>query len=445
MRLRLFLSFAFIVLIAIASMGITARINTTHAVENFMYRGGVMGLDQLVDDLEAFYRRHQSWEGSERLFALLPPGEGRHMGGRGMGQRLQLLDAQGGLVFDNQGGSLSADVDLARAIPLEVDGQVVGYLLPEEGNFFPPLIGQQLLERLNAAALTAALVAVAAALLLAFLLANTLMRPIRQLTAAAQRLAQGDLSQRVEIGGKDEIALLGRMFNQMAASLQRAEERRRALTADIAHELRNPLAVQRAHLEALQDGVYSLTRENLAPIVEQNLLLGRLVEDLRTLALADAGQLTLERRTVDVCALAARVAARFEPQATERQISLRFTPQEQPRLLLVDPQRIEQILNNLLANALRYTPAGGVVEVRCLEVPSDGWLQVEVCDTGPGIPEEALPHIFERFYKTEVSRQGGTGLGLSIARKLAQAHGGDLIAANHPDGGARFTLRLPLE
>ncbi len=443
MRLRLFLSFALIVLIAIAGMVIGARINTAQAIENFMYRGGVMGLDQLVVDLEAFYRQHQSWEGSDRLFAP-PLGEGRHMGGRGMGQHLQLLDAQGNLVFDNQGRGLSADADLARAIPLEVDGRVVGYLLPEGGNLFPPLIGQQLLERLNAAALPAALVAVAAALLLAFLLADTLMRPIRQLTAAAQRLAQGDLSQRVEIDGKDEITLLGRTFNQMAASLQQAEERRRALTADIAHELRNPLAVQRAHLEALQDGVYALTPENLTPIVEQNLLLGRLVEDLRTLALADAGQLTLERLPADVCALAAQAVTRFEPQAAERDIILRFTSQEQKRLLPVDSQRIEQILNNLLANALRYTPSGGLVEVRCSD-SSDGFLQIAVRDSGPGIPAEALPHIFERFYKAEASRQGGTGLGLSIARKLAQAHGGDLIAANYPDGGALFTLRLPLE
>ncbi|RME06284.1 MAG: HAMP domain-containing protein, partial [Anaerolineae bacterium] len=317
MRLRLFLAFALIALIAIVGMVLGARLNTAHAVENFMYRGGAQGVERLVSDLENHYRQYGTWQGSERLFEASPPA-GPRMGGRGMGQHLTLFDAQGNPIFDNRGQRPAAPLDEDAAIALQVNGAVVGYLLPEGMMSLPPAWGEQLLERLNQAALPVALITVGVALVLAFLLAETLMRPIRQLTAAARQLAQGDLSQRVQVRGGDEIGILGQTFNQMAESLQQAEARRRALTADIAHELRTPLAVQRAHLEALQDGVYDLTPENLLPVVEQNHLLARLVEDLRTLALADAGQLRLERVEVDLCSLVERVLASFEPQAAEK-------------------------------------------------------------------------------------------------------------------------------
>jgi two-component system OmpR family sensor kinase/two-component system sensor histidine kinase BaeS len=251
------------------------------------------------------------------------------------------------------------------------------------------------------------------------------------------------------VHGSDELATLGRAFNNMADSLQKAEQSRRALTADIAHELRNPLAVQRANLEALQDGIYPLTSENLAPVLEQNHLLTRLVEDLHTLALADSGQLRLERRDIDFPSLAGKVVERFVPQAASREIRLSYDKVPIPPLS-IDPTRVEQILNNLLSNALRYTPGGGDIAVSVSGVTPQlpGAVQLRVHDSGPGIPAEALPHVFERFYRADRSRsrgEGGSGLGLAIARQLAEAHGGTLEAANHPEGGAVFTLTLPME
>jgi signal transduction histidine kinase len=220
------------------------------------------------------------------------------------------------------------------------------------------------------------------------------------------------------------------------------------MTADIAHELRTPLSVERAHLEALQDGIYPLTPENLGPILEQNGLLTRLVEDLRTLALADAGQLPMQRVPTDLPALLGRVVSRFEPQAITREIALELSPGPDARVpfprLALDPARIEQLLGNLLANALRHTPVGGKIRLDISSSPAA--VQVTVRDTGPGIPEDALPHIFERFYRADRARsraEGGSGLGLAIARQIAQAHGGSLTAANHPQGGAIFTLSLP--
>jgi signal transduction histidine kinase len=207
------------------------------------------------------------------------------------------------------------------------------------------------------------------------------------------------------------------------------------------------LAVQRANLEALQDGVYPLTTENLAPVIEQNHLLTALVEDLRTLALADAGQIELVRTPTDLSALVGRVVERFQPQALNQQVKLIITPPVIPLPeVLLDPTRLEQILNNLLSNALRYTPAFGQVEIAIASTPKTALVRVH--DSGPGIPSEALPYIFERFYRVDKSRnraEGGSGLGLAIARQLARAHGGDLTVANHPSGGAVFTLILPLD
>jgi signal transduction histidine kinase len=218
------------------------------------------------------------------------------------------------------------------------------------------------------------------------------------------------------------------------------------MTADIAHELRTPLAVQRANLEALQDGVYPLTVENLTPVIEQNYLLTHLVEDLQTLALADAGQIVLERVPTDLSSLAERVLDLFQPQATAHQVRLIFSPPSSalPPLLL-DPIRLEQMLTNLLSNALRYTPPDGQIEVAITALSKI--VRITVRDSGSGIPEDALPFIFDRFYRVDKSRsreQGGSGLGLAIARNLARAHGGDLTATNHASGGALFTLTLPM-
>jgi len=453
MRLRLFLSFAVIVLVAIASMLLIARQGAASEVRAFMFRGGMSGTQGLVGALEDYYARRGSWRGVEALLAESGPGRGHGMGPQGMGtmmnQHLRVADVRGYLVADSLGlglGSQLSQAELANGIILEVDRQVIGYLLPEGGMAFSAGDESRLVGRITRAALIAGLVAGVASLLIAGLLAYQLLRPIQALTRAAEQMAQGDLSQRVQVHGGDELALLGKTFNRMATSLQHAEESRQAMTADIAHELRNPLAVQRASLEALQDGIYPLNPENLAPIQEQNVLLSRLVDDLRTLALADAGQLNLESVPTDFAALAERMVERYIPQASAQQIELIY--QKPPSLLPsidLDPLRVEQILGNLLSNALRYTPPQGRIEV----VLSKGTTRVQltVRDSGPGIPDEALPYIFERFYRADRSRsrlEGGTGLGLAIARQLAQAHGGDLTAANHPQGGAVLILTLPI-
>lgn len=456
MRLRLILAFALIVLVSITSVVFIARRSAANEVYAFMFRGGVSGAQGLVSALEDYYQSHQSWDGVESLLSSSGHGQGRGPGSPAMGggmaqmmnQSLILADAQGNLVATSGNisptGSLS-QADLSSAISLTVKGQVVGYLMLEGGMTFTQADETRLVSRLNRAALIAGLIAGGISLLLALLLAYQLLRPVHLLKSATEKLARGDLNQRVTVKGKDELASLGNAFNQMASSLQQAEKVRRDMTADIAHELRNPLAVQRANLEALIDEVYPLSIENLQPILEQNHLLTRLVGDLHTLALAEAGELRLERIPVDITDLVNRVVDRYLPQADSRHITIDIHLKDSIPKASLDPGRVEQILGNLLSNALRHTPDDGHISLELSCGPSE--VQIAVHDSGPGIPEESLPHIFDRFYRADRSRSrsgGGAGLGLTIARRLAEAHGGNLIARNHPDGGAEFVLNLPL-
>lgn len=460
MRVRLILYFALIVLVSVGSVVIFARYSTAREVRAYMFRGGMVGLEELVTTLEEYYQQNHSWQGAESLLSSPGFGHGWRFGNQGnpapgqmgmramMVQRLRLADAKGQVVVDTADGdpiSLLTSAEIEAAIPLQAGSEIVGYLLPEGGGMFNHNDEVYLVSRLSRAALNAAIVAVFFSLLLALFFSYRLLLPVRALTRAATHLAEGDLTGRVVVHGNDELATLGKAFNHMASSLQQAEENRQSMTADIAHELRTPLAVQRAHLEALQDGVYPATPENLAPILEQNLLLTRLVEDLRTLALADGGQLHLECRSTDFPALVQRVVDRFMPQANAQGVSILFSAENHCPPISVDPDRVEQILGNLLSNGLRYAPEGGKVELKLSS--SLKVVQVTVRDSGPGIPEASLPRIFERFYRADRSRsrvEGGTGLGLAIARQLAEAHGGTLVAANHPAGGAVFTLELPV-
>jgi two-component system sensor histidine kinase BaeS len=458
MRLKLLISFLLIALVSIGSVVIAARTTNAREVRSFMFGGGMYGLGGMATRLESYYQENGTWDGAEALLNTTLHGNGKSqgqgqgqggmMGGMGMmSQRLRLADANGNVLINTSAsqaaGSLSAE-ERKSAVVLKVDEKTVGYLLPEGGIPFTSSDEQSLLDRLNRPALVAAGVAAGVSLILALLFAYGLLRPVRELTHAASQLASGNLSQRVPVRGSDEIASLGKTFNYMAESLERAENSRRAMTADIAHELRNPLAVQRANLEAMQDGVYPLTAENLEQVLEQNQLLTRLVEDLRTLALADAGQLTLERTPTDFPALIQRVVDRFTPTASAHQVKLNLDISAGPVApILLDPMRVEQILGNLLSNALRHTPEGGKISLKL--VPTHGAVSLSIQDTGAGIPTEALPHLFERFYRADKARSredGGSGLGLAIARQLAEAHGGTLTAANHPEGGAVFTLTL---
>lgn len=457
MRIRLLISYMLVVLVAITSLMLIVRSSVTTEVQTFMFRGGMTGMTGLVNGLEDYYLKNGSWQGVDSLLATTHGmGQGMGMGmGQGMGgmvnQPLFVADATGKVVAANLNqdiGEILSDAERQNAIELQgSQNETIGYLYSLNGLTAQRGSEAPLVRSLNRSALIAGLVAGLVALVVGLLLAYQLIRPVQALTRAAHSMAGGDLSARVAVNGNDEVAQLGGAFNHMAESLQQAEISRRAMTADIAHELRTPLAVQRAQLEALQDGIDPLTPETLQSVQDQNSLLARLVEDLRLLALADAGELQLTPEPTDFAALVERIVERFRPQAEGDGVTLSIGGEMcvRNRPIFIDAARVEQILGNLLANALRYTPMGGTVR---FQMTCDlTHVELSITDGGPGIPKDALPHLFERFYRADRARSredGGTGLGLAIARQLTVAHGGTLSAENAVGGGACFRVRFPL-
>ena len=303
--------------------------------------------------------------------------------------------------------------------------------------------------------LLAALVTVPFGVLVALLIARHISKPISHVSKAARRVAHGDLSARVAPPPRAKHSEVGELtdnFNAMAASLERLERGRQAMIADIAHELRTPLTILQGHIDAMEDGVLPLDSGSLGTLTKQTQLLARLVEDLRTLSLADAGKLSLERQRFDLGELANTCTAAFAGRANAKSVAL--TLERPPALpLYADADRLLQVLGNLLSNALHYTPAGGEVTVRVrratlhTDVSSEPAAQLTVADSGPGLSEEALGRVFDRFYRADVSRgrtTGGSGLGLAIVQALVTLHGGQVSATNGPQGGARFSVLLPL-
>jgi two-component system OmpR family sensor kinase/two-component system sensor histidine kinase BaeS len=443
-----------------------------------------------------YYERAGGWSGVEAVLRELPTagmpsnmtgrgqggarrGQGDPAGGRGMmgaagEDRLILADTAGQVLLDSEGeleGQRLPSNQLAQGVPVTAEGERAGILLvvaPQSGPSAD--LAEEFLAALNQGILLAAVVAGLVALLLGTLLVRQITAPVRGLQAAANAIAGGDLSQRVPAGSRDELGDLGRAFNHMAGALEGNERLRRHMMADIAHELRTPLTVIQGQVEALLDGVFPLTREQLAPIHDESLLLSRLVADLRELALAEAGQLSIERRPVDLSDLARRVAAAVEPAAEEKRVALTMEVAPQLPAISADPDRLSQVLHNLLSNALRHTPPGGHITVSVRPASTQDWqaagmsgwqagqsrarsashaptpVLVGVGDTGPGIPPEDLPYIFDRFYRADKSRSraiGGSGLGLTIARYIVEAHGGRIWAESRPGAGTQVLFLIP--
>ncbi len=257
---------------------------------------------------------------------------------------------------------------------------------------------------------------------------------------AAGRVESGDLSARVAERGPRELRALARAFNSMSERLESAEEQRRRLLADVTHELRTPLTVVQGNLEALLDHVYAADDAHLETILEETRVLSRLIDDLRTLSLAEAGALTLHREPIDLVALASETAASLRPHADHAGVALEVSGATDLPAADADPVRTKEVLANLLTNALRYTPKGGSVRVR---VERDGdRIRISVRDTGAGISPDALPHVFDRFYKSDESR--GAGLGLAIAKSLVVAHGGEIAAESTVGQGTEMRFTLPV-
>lgn len=271
-----------------------------------------------------------------------------------------------------------------------------------------------------------------------------ILRPMSDLLVAAEQVAVGDYTVDMEVSGPRELRLLTTTFNDMAARLAANEEQRRRFLADITHELRNPLAVLQSEIEAQLDGVHPRDDAHLASLLDETRRLGHLVDDLHTLALAETGRLVLQRQAVALGGLMDDVVERHVAQGVQRAVAVRASIAGMLPKVWVDPARIRQVLDNLLANAIRHTPAGGevLVEASTIGMGDDQAVRCRVTDAGPGFRHDQVGHVFERFTRAGDSR--GSGLGLSIARDLVEAHGGTIEAGNDPtSGGATVTFTLP--
>ena len=277
-----------------------------------------------------------------------------------------------------------------------------------------------------------------------FFIAFTAMRrvalPIGGIMEAADRVAGGDYEVRVDEHGPPAIRTLARAFNTMTERLQTNDRLRRDLMSDIAHELRTPLTVIQGKLEGFLDGIYPRNETELQQLLEETRLMSRLVEDLRTLALSESGTLQLQLESTDFGALAHDVVRAFAAEAAAHSVAIEAHVPPVSPCVEIDAMRIHQVLANLIANALRHTPAGGRVTVTVAPA-ADGGVSVEVRDTGPGMTADDLAHAFDRFYKGPQSR--GSGLGLTIAKNLVVAHGGDIRAYSWPGDGTAITIVLP--
>lgn len=294
--------------------------------------------------------------------------------------------------------------------------------------------------------LIAALSAIVTGLLTSLFLAREILRPLWQLVDSSQRIASGRYSERVTVPASTELALVATNFNQMAQSLEHVEQQRVALINNVAHELRTPLTGLEGYLEGLLDGLFSSDPETFAQMAQEVRRLHRLVDDLQALSLVEAGQFSLRLETFDLIPVVTRVVAQLKPQAMAQ--CLEIVTEYHPLLeipVYADPDRTAQVVINLVGNAIRYTPDGGYITIRV--GVNNGLAGVEVQDNGIGIPAEAMPYIFERFYRVDRSRSrasGGSGIGLTIARHLAWAMGGDLTVTSPGLGhGSTFTFTLP--
>ena len=413
------------------------------------------GRDQaiLIDALTDYYTEYGDWSEVRRALAIPPLNF--YM------RDILLLDANGVVQLGNRDFRVGERVppqEMRAHTPLVSEGQTVGFVMwlsnpatPARNNDGPnskPLVPleEDFWDRLLWAAVASGAITILVALILGWLLARTLTAPVRALTAATQAMAAGDLNQRVEVNRQDEIGNLARAFNTMSADLARASQLRKQMTADLAHDLRTPLTILRGYLEGLKESQIQGTPGLYTLMHGEVLHLQRMVEDLRVLSLADAGELSLNQRVVDPTALLERTGLLYFVAAEQQGIQLRVEAAEDLPSILVDTDRITQVLNNLVSNALRHTHSGEIVlGARA----SANHVYLSISDTGSGIAAEDLPFVFDRFYRGDKSRQrsengDSSGLGLAIAKAIVEAHGGTIQVESPEGSGTTFTLALPV-
>lgn len=435
-------------------VALVAGRTTTMALRNFALE---QGRENFITDVTIYYQLNGSWAGVQEMLRRKAQAPLRSPEPNRPGQPPPpppqplpphaLVDEQGHIIVPappyRPGQQIPPEI-VAAGTPIEVDGRVVGTVLTSPDAFFRSAQEAFYLNRVYRGLGWGTIGAALAALLLGMVLVRTLIRPLRELTQATRAVAQGNLAQQVPVRSKDELGQLAAAFNQMSADLAEATRLRRQMTADIAHDLRTPLTVLAGYLESLRDGVLQPSPAMLEVMYDEAQHLQRLVEDLRTLSLADARELPLQCQPTAPSALIERIVAKYSHAAAQRQIQLQRQVEADLPGLILDPERMAQVLSNLVSNALRYTPAGGAVKLTAKQQGQGVVFTVE--DNGSGIAPAHLPYIFDRFYRADQTRHqegGESGLGLAIAKSIVEAHGGKITVKSELGQGTCFTINLP--
>jgi two-component system sensor histidine kinase BaeS len=452
LRLRLLGAFVGVAAVAIAVFAGLTLWASRGEVNDLVRRQQQSVVRDTVGSLADAYREAGSWSGAD-----LRPAHALAVSG---GALLEVRDATGALVLASgrgpgagagPGADAGAGVGQRGQLPdgvygpaqtaaVRVGGAQVGTAsLRFRTDALPPA-ERELRDALTRTTVYGILIAAIAALLVGLVVAGGITRPLRRLIDAVRRLGDGDLAARANLVAPGELGELAAAVDRMAASLEREDELRRALTADVAHELRTPVTILAGHCEAMADGVMEPSREHLASLHEEVLRLGRVIEDVEALASAEAAGLRLERSRVPIAAVVRDTLDVLEPQFDAGRIQV-VADLDERATVRGDAARLGQVVHNLLGNALKFTPAGGRVDVTVASV--NGHVQLTVRDTGPGIPPGELQHVFERFWRGSGARgMSGSGVGLAVVDELVRAHGGTVSAGGGEDG-AVFRVDLP--
>ena len=441
---RLSLAFGAVVFISFALVAIlSVTIIRANAERSFADEQERI-LEGLADRLAEYYANTGSWDGIAALFRGAEAASPNRMFPSG----LILEDSSGSKVY----GDMPDDFTVERAIPITSGEVTVGAIViaqPPEPTSPRPAGGAfwifRDLVRLDDLLVLLAFVGSILSLVFGILISRWMTTSLDELAAATYDIGAGKLDRRVEERGTAEVKLLAQSFNRMVDKLHHAEQLRRGLVADVAHELRTPITALQANLYAILDDAYPMTKTEIAGLYEQTRTLSRLVNDLHEIAQAEAKQLPLNCQSTDLGSIIEEIAAPFSVVAESKAIT--FDVQVEPALppVLADQHRITQVINNLLSNALRHTPEGGTIRIAVGK--ADTQLSITISDTGEGIAPEHLPHIFDRFYRADAGRSrdaGGTGLGLAIVKAIINAHGGQVSASSSVGTGTCLQVSLPI-
>jgi len=437
---RLSVTFAVIILVTVGTIYFFVSQRIAVEIEYYKTISAQYRSDQIQSRLYIYYWKERSWEDVQSVVEDTAHVSGTH---------IILVAVNGTVMGDSKGELLGTNYTDSSESPLEMflGAQFLGevYIIPDPAAelYVAPFL--RLSTSINRSLLLGGSLAIAIALILTFVLSRRISSPIGVLAKAARRLGRGDLSQRVQFQGEGEVAALAQAFNSMAADLEHDEQLRRNLVADVAHELRTPLSNIQGYLEAIRDRVMKPNAATIRSLNEEAALLSRLVDELQELSLAEAGELKLVYQAENITTLIKQAVTPWQPKVAAKEIALSLDLPDNLPLVNIDWQRVNQVLHNLLENAVAYTHKGGTINVAA--TTQGDWVEVCVSDTGEGIPAEDLPNTFERFYRVDKSRArvtGGSGLGLTIAKRLVEAHGGKITVQSKPGKGSRFSFTLPI-